>query len=260
MAYPTITHNQRMLMMIGIENGSIPKILYKYRTTEQALMFLDNSNAYFAKSKEFNDPFDCKMNIETNVTIEALANWLKQQNYTGDIFEEARKRLSDPVKLHEITQEAVEHAIATLGIFCCSIVCDSILMWAHYAHNHEGVCLEFDISEDVDFFCFPKKVEYDMEYPSIDYYTHSEEVTNALFHKYKAWEYEKEYRIIKSGFSGLHEMNPLVLKNIIVGCKTSDNDLQRVMEKVKQNNVWNHVGFKRVVMDGREYKLHVSDV
>ena len=55
-------------------------------------------------------------------------------------------------------------------------------------------------------------------------------------------------------------MNPLVLKNVIVGCKTSDNDLHRVMEKVQQNNAWNHVGFKRVVMDGREYKLHVSNV
>ena len=120
MAYPTITHRQRMLMMKGIENGSFPKKLYKYRTTEQALMFLDNSNAYFAKSKEFNDPFDCKMHIETNVTIEALANWLKQQNYKGDVYEGARKRLFDSVKLHEITQEAVEHTIDTLGIFCCS--------------------------------------------------------------------------------------------------------------------------------------------
>lgn len=78
-------------------------------------------------------------------------------------------------------------------------------LWVYYKIllllHHEGVCLEFDISEDVDFFCFPKKVEYDMEYPSIDYYTHSEEVTNALFHKYKAWEYEKEYRIIKLGLA-----------------------------------------------------------
>lgn len=260
MAYPTITLKQQALMEIGIANGSFPTILYKYRTTEQALMFLDNSNAYFAKAKEFNDPFECKMDIETNVTREELVYYLNEQQYAGNAYEKADEMLSNPAKFHEITQEAVESVIDTLGIFCCSTVCDSILMWAHYAHNHEGFCLEFDISKDIDFFCFPKKVEYDTEYPSIDYYTHSEEVTNALFHKYKAWEYEEEYRIVKLGFSGLHEMNPLALKNIIVGCKTSDDDLHKVVEKVRQNDVWNHVGFKRAVLNDREYKLHICNV
>lgn len=258
MSYPAITPEQKAVMEIGIENGSFPKILYKYRTTEQTLMFLDNSNAYFAKAEEFNDPFECKMNIETHVTSKQLTNYLQTQHYAGNIAQKAQEMLADPEKLHAVTQKAINRVIDTLGIFCCSTACDNILMWAHYAHNHEGFCLEFDISEDIDFFCFPKKVEYDAKYPSINYYTHSEEVTNALFHKYKDWEYEKEYRIIKLGFNGLHEMKPLALKNIIVGCKTSETDLRKVIEKVQQNDVWKHIGFKRAVLDNEAYKLHIE--
>jgi hypothetical protein len=29
-------------------------------------------------------------------------------------------------------------------VYCLSEVCDSSLMWAHYADSHQGVCLEFD--------------------------------------------------------------------------------------------------------------------
>lgn len=260
MTYPIITPKQKSLMEIGLANDSIPKILYKYRTEEQTLMFVDNLKGYFALAKEFNDPFECKMSVKTNVSLEKLIDYLEAQGYAGNSSQKAREMLANPDMLHDITQKAIYDVIDGLGIFCCSAVCNSILMWTHYAKEHTGFCLEFDVSKDIDFFCFPHKVKYDAVYPSFDYYANNGEVTKALFHKYEDWKYEKEYRIIKMWFSGLHKLKPMALKNIIAGCKTSEDALYKVIEKVRQNNTLNHVGFKRAVMNKSEYKLNVIDI
>ena len=34
------------------------------------------------------------------------------------------------------------------GIACFLSNCDNLLMWAHYADSHKGVCLKFNILED----------------------------------------------------------------------------------------------------------------
>ena len=144
--YPTMDTYQCGLMRMGIEEGQIPTTLYKYRSTQRVMEFLGNGQLMFATADTFNDPYKCKLNIDTSIEG-------KPEKWTH--------------QLENITKESIENVIWSCGIFCCTTEYDNIPMWAHYADNHRGCCMEFDVTKDLDFFHFPMKVTYDNTYPSI---------------------------------------------------------------------------------------------
>lgn len=75
------------------------------------------------------------------------------------------------------------------GLLCFSKTWKSPIMWAHYAGNHTGVCLGFDLSarfcKAVDYVeaRFPKPATLDEEF-----------IKALLFSKFSHWAYEQEYR------------------------------------------------------------------
>ncbi|WP_142627958.1 DUF2971 domain-containing protein [Rhizobium sp. P007] len=48
-------------------------------------------------------------------------------------------------KFHERRRQQVETALATFGIASFSETRDHELMWAHYAANYSGICIEYDV-------------------------------------------------------------------------------------------------------------------
>jgi hypothetical protein len=87
-------------------------------------------------------------------------------------------------------------------IFCISKINDSILMWSHYAQNHQGAVIEFLPSHELSNL---KEINYLSEIPELDYpHTHKNERdfweifdANLVFTKSDCWKYEKEWRIVK---------------------------------------------------------------
>jgi hypothetical protein len=80
-------------------------------------------------------------------------------------------------------------------VYCLGPDSGNLLMWAHYADNHRGVCLEFDTRDEV--MCFPLRVEYSAQFPVMRAYT-TDLVDNLvpLLSKSDVWAYEREYRLI----------------------------------------------------------------
>jgi hypothetical protein len=83
------------------------------------------------------------------------------------------------------------------GVLCFSAVNDSLLMWAHYADCHRGFVLEFD-TEDEEFQKLGDlyKVIYSKERPVLV-------IVNGItvdiyLHKSPEWEYECEYRLLRT--------------------------------------------------------------
>ena len=45
----------------------------------------------------------------------------------------------------------------------------NILMWSHYAANHKGLCLQFELTRDIDNFVFAMPVQYSEDYPIVNW-------------------------------------------------------------------------------------------
>jgi hypothetical protein len=133
-----------------------------------------------------------------------------------------------------------DHWFNRLGIICMGKHWSSPVMWAHYADNHSGVCLGFDVEDDKakQMLYQPErlKLPLDLTLPYAGLTT--ETIERILTTKYSQWSYEEEWRV----WSSLEECAPngsyylpfgpsLELKEIIVGarCKKVAADFDMVL-------------------------------
>jgi hypothetical protein len=136
----------------------------------------------------------------------------------NDPFELLGLVLTDPItrKAMNMTKEQLNKEY---GILCFSKSWKNPVQWSHYANNHKGLCLGFDVSDK-----HIKKVEYIKE--RIPYSGGDVSLTqmiNILTSKFNHWEYEHEYRLFLSlqnkernlYFSYFDEM--IKLKEVIIG-------------------------------------------
>ena len=85
-----------------------------------------------------------------------------------------------------------KRAAAKLGLLCFSASWRNPVLWSHYASEHKGICLGFDVPDSL-----LHKVEYVQErlqfaQPFLD----EHQLQQLLRTKFKDWEYEAEYRRI----------------------------------------------------------------
>ncbi|MEP6828666.1 MAG: DUF2971 domain-containing protein [Aestuariivirga sp.] len=96
----------------------------------------------------------------------------------------------------------------THGLVCLSTTWKHPLLWSHYADKHKGMCLGFEVSANVIF----SPVEYsatkltlkDLGFNSLNELDEPA-MQKILFTKWKAWEYELEYR----AFVNLDQKDPV---------------------------------------------------
>ena len=114
------------------------------------------------------------------------------------------------------------------GLLCLSSKFDSPLMWSHYADQHRGVCIEYDVSKVKQGSLH--KVFYDTAravsanqlhdfFVSGNENTRSAIDTACLLTKSTEWRYESEWRIL--GPLGLRK-SPGTLKSVIFGMRCTE--------------------------------------
>ena len=113
------------------------------------------------------------------------------------------------------------------GVACFLDNKDNLLMWAHYADSHKGVCLKFDVLEALDFFAPAKRVKYASSYPIYNYLSDKNKVADLLFTKSKDWEYEGEVRVIKDKPDN-YTFPKSALKEVIFGCNITIGDKKTI--------------------------------
>ena len=74
-------------------------------------------------------------------------------------------------ELEKLAQQKFREQSEHTGV--CSFAGDplNILMWSHYASNHRGVCLQFDVAKDPINLLLALPVEYSDEYPVVNWIT-----------------------------------------------------------------------------------------
>lgn len=249
------------LLLLAIQQGKVPRYLYKYRTIDSLKEFyLGKSEAYFAKFSSLNDPYEAYANYATEYSDEdwkAIFRKLGTPSYAWTFLLDTIH--SNPDKMHHIIRNCIDAGTAEAGVLCLSAENDNPLLWAFYADEGKGVCVEFDIEQDPCFFLLPKQVSYSNDVVSLNYMKEQERAMEPLYHKSSKWAYENEYRVIKPGFIGARAFNKKSLTGIIFGYAVSKEKIDSIINEANVNG-FSHIKYKRAVKGNDISKLDIIDL
>ena len=232
------------------------KKLYIYKPPNAyTLDILISDRLWAPKPERFNDPFDCDLEYVKDFTEEdylaAISQrYGKRDQWPSDIAEQVALDLDADGKftpekrdqVNKVIQEEFIEKNKNSGVICMSEVCDSILMWSHYAQSHTGVCFEFIRAEDNDLgdaeICSP--VTYKWHYPEIDLgllrYEKGLVMESAMGTKSLEWAYEKEWRLI-TDYGDIECPLPGPISRVILGVKIEDWFKSSIETLCKNRNI-----------------------
>ena len=136
--------------------------VYHLLPTKWALRDLKHRRLKVATFDDLNDPFELR-----GVRLENRADRLR--------FNRWRKRTA-----------------ANLGLLCFSKCWRNPVLWSHYAEEHKGICLGFDVPESClhEVKYVPERLQFEQLIPD------DGQLQHLLRTKFKDWRYEAEYRRI----------------------------------------------------------------
>jgi hypothetical protein len=228
--------------------SKLPKKLYKYRKfNASTLRLISQAEVYYANPEVFNDPLDCRpvILVDTDVpTLEkvcyrmlvlargkgkALAS-MRNHRYMSTEYGDFRK---DAAAIYCYTQNLREEIkgllydeMTTRGVLSLAARWDCPLMWSHYADEHRGVCIEYDVADHkcdrlskVDYSTSGEiKVSDLFEWKVRGSTSAGRAIENAFFYaKASQWRYEREWRdVVKK--SGVDDA-PLTISGVYFGLR-----------------------------------------
>lgn len=243
--------------------------LYKYMScpecdqTRQKWMkhILVKHQLFFASRKGFNDPFDCAIGNLSQISGTFLKRWAEESvdrlfpNHSETEKSDMIDKLMSVNTLEGI-RRGLQDTVDKAGIACFSTVRDDILMWAHYADKHQGLCLEFDGSCNCKFFGVAQPVEYEDYTPILLHEDKEHQMRRVILTKSKHWSYEKEYRIFRPEKAEEYIDYPVAfLTGIIFGCRTPDNVRASVKQWIQEGNC--RVAFFEARQKAAEFGLDI---
>jgi Protein of unknown function (DUF2971) len=196
-----------------------PAILYKYRALSpdsafrNTMQILSRSEIYCSSPDEFNDPFECQVQVLVGEDMAPL----EQQNDA------------------ELLQRIRNDMRAKLRIFSMSAINNNSLMWSHYADSHRGICLGFSIETDDEWFGLAAPVRYTDELPVVDLTSQGSSAKNfesIALCKDTRWSYEQEWRIASLEPTKVREFPSHLLVEVILGCEISNRHRLAITARV----------------------------
>lgn len=175
--------------------------LYKYYSGDfNVIEHLKNPSIKLATTKSLNDPFEVQLSNE-------LANKLTERRLAS-----YSKTFIKNVISREDLKKSYEKISEQYGVISLTETHRNILMWAHYANSHKGVCIGYKTTfiEELNYrehpvidewrgIYTPEKIRYDskrFELKIDDETTENESIMQAMLKKSDDWIYEKEHRCI----------------------------------------------------------------
>ena len=220
------------------------------------IYILLNRNSHF--KNYFDDLMNKIINIDFNIENDNIDTLYKYRNIdinTLNLITEEKVKISnfnyfndpaDPIiKLQIKELPEIKDMINKIKICSLSSEYDNFLMWSHYANEHKGICIAYDISKIKEYNkTILKKVIYTKKIQIYKPYNHifenlilNNEEKNfiSLFYlKHKNWKYEKEYRIIT--YEDYDFIN-LPIKAIYFGMNADINHINLVKNFIKDKNI-----------------------
>lgn len=164
---------------------------------------------------------------------------------------------SDRIQKHVVNSFGNEILDNILKVYCLSEKNNSILMWSHYANNHEGFCIGYDMKElDLKVQGLTMPVIYSnklVKEINVDNICNND-FLYSLLSKCEEWEYEQEWRIIDiNNFLLNKDDNYLKMKpsELYLGAKINFRDKETLKEIAEEKQL----DIYQMVMSKDEYVL-----
>jgi hypothetical protein len=230
------------------------KLFFRYQKIDDYTKDnLKKNVLYFNDPENFNDPFDCKIDITLEGTKEDWLNYLLRNRRPSEINQLIKdKKIKRKKNFYILNRTKINNELgeeffekSPHRVCCFSATKLNILMWSHYAENHEGICLcfrthkigngHFLTLDSIPHILFP--VKYDKEKPKIVNMLYEEQyikLMDFILTKYSDWDYETEYRIpiLKDKFvqGYTKKFNKEDLEGVIFGLNAKPEKIKEIYE------------------------------
>ena len=182
---------------------------------------MTNAQFYMSTKLELNDPLDSTFTIELEDYLNLYyAKYPSSKNEKDMEF----SKLIFQNKLERFTNDwmnDIDETQSKMRVTCFTEDGNNPLMWSHYAENHTGVCLKFDLEMDENLKNSILPVVYTDEL--INAKT-TEDFKKCLLTKLRAWEVEKEWRIISE--KEYFDFKQEALVEILFGLKVPEKTIK----------------------------------
>ncbi|WP_019844530.1 DUF2971 domain-containing protein [Dickeya zeae] len=280
---------------------NIPSHLYKYKSFSiDSLDLLVSDKLYFADPATFNDPLDCNPSLLNDIDntdkLNAILHRLVKENHLKELEKAASKiKYRGPRTLEKIEIlgegearklinniaenvcffgdnfiDIVSHHIKRyllknydIGVLSLAKKFDCPLMWSHYADQHKGFCIGYDVSENDSSDIYPVDYKgkrfirtqqvHDMLFGSDDNVinTAKKEIDRViLLSKSPSWKYENEYRVINK--KGLQDSN-FRLSDVTFGLRFKESAKFSVMSALQSRQ--GDIKFYEMSLSDQTFKL-----
>ena len=253
---------------------SAPASLYKYYgDSTRNLDSIKAGKMWYSAPSNFNDVFDCEISVDEAAIINCamqMAPDKKKIRVGSPMWKQIGQTMRQEIKSFCATYESMR---SSMGISCLSESDDSLLMWAHYANNHRGMCVEYDlmeINEKLKFTPVPivyskDRVCFDVLNPDTVGNDAVALLVQSLTSKSAEWSYEHEWRIIREDSACgskwdvekkgalLDMVRPI---SITLGCATEEEFEKSVREYCEENRI----PLYRMQKDKSQYRLNKMKV
>lgn len=253
----------------------IPKKLYKYRAINKyALDNLVNDTLHLTTASRFNDPYDSALTVDPfrSKSGRSMIDGAIASAELGQIDEVLRERIANYIDERNgrfrTKLQASLISLARDGYKLCSLSSriDSTLIWSHYAKDHTGFAMEYELkslptTDPVYRFLWP--VIYTGEMFDISFLFDDEVSSStglnglypilAAMSKAKDWAYEEEWRLIIPGSPEEKPYNLPVPKPtcIYIGAMTKAANIKRLANIAMKKGI----PVFRMKLAANEYKM-----
>lgn len=274
--------------------------LYKYVIAER-IDVLKNEHIRFSQSSALNDPIEVSP-VFKDVANPEIRNLITDEKYSGlqivmtprmlnqsgdghweDRYVVHLGKGDEELRRYEAYMAEIVRRVslafgAGIGVLSLTEKSDNLLMWAHYAQQHQGFVLEFD--EGHSFFQQehehpefgrPLKLTYSIERPRQISMT---QLTNQEFFltKSKEWEYEQEWRMLRllsdsnikmptrSGMVHLFPIPSDCIIGLILGCRMLEKDRNEIRKLLIDDERYHHVRVYQAEINSEAYQLKINPI
>jgi hypothetical protein len=266
-----------------LKDREYPFFLYKFKAADERCMshledIVIHSKLYLSSPKQFNDPFDMAAEI---TAIGSLNDLLVRIDDSPAVPESDKQSKKDEVRqivenigvkgYFQNGPNVFRDTLDKTGVFSFTTtkVNDrssgprNVLMWSHYGDSHSGVCLQFEIAQELSLLRELVRVQYHHEFPRVNWLsrTYESDLFKVLSNKDVCWGYEHEWRFILHECANTYlSISPHALTSIIVGCKMKDEKLRAILEMLAKRKSSGKPPVKlfKTTMSKQKYELRVT--